>query len=165
MRRPSFGAWVLAFTWCAWAAFAGALLQLEAGGWAPDLVLLLLASVVAARGRRAHLGLAACAACARSALSMTSPLVLLSAMVLAFLAARAVASVLDREGFLGRVGIAGAAALTFHGWRALACASRGEPAALEGLAGPVLVTTLLAPVLLPVLVRLPGLRPFTGRRA
>lgn len=165
MRRPSFGAWVLAFAWCGWAAFAGALLEEEAGGWAPDLLLLIVAAVVTARGRRAHLGLAACAACARSALSLTAPLVLLSATALAFLAARGVAGVLDREGLLGRLGIAGAAALTFHGWRALACASRGEPGAFEGLVGPVLVTTVLAPLLLPVLVRLPGLRPFTGRRA
>ena len=51
-----------------------------------------------------------------------------------------------------------------HGWRAVASLSRGEPDALQGLFGPLLTTVLLAPLLMPALAGLPGLRPFTGER-
>ena len=164
MRRLSLFAWLLAFAWCSWASMGAAALDGLLGGWGPDLVLLLLAGVVAARGRRAHLGLAVCAACARSALDVTAPTVVLAATLLAFLAARLTASVLDRNGPLGRLGIAAAAAVTFHGWRAVASLSRGEPDAVQGLFGPLLTTVLLAPLLMPALAGLPGLRPFTGER-
>ena len=58
--------------------------------------------------------------------------------------------------------------LQLYGYRAFADEPDPRPLpeadALQGLLGPLLTTVLLAPLLMPALAGLPGLRPFTGER-
>ena len=162
-------AWLLFLAWVTW----GFALQGWLGGgsrWMPDLGLVLALSLLARLDARGAPLLALCVALARASLSSEPAVALLagaSGVVLLALAAR---SVVELTGPLWRAAVAGALVFVFDAWlmavhhvraRDLAGGLPFDPIAILPAA---LTSALLALVLGPALVHLPGLSPLRSRR-
>lgn len=170
MRSGSKVAWLLCFAWCAWLTAGQNLLRPILGLWTPDLALVLIAGLVLRSGRRASIGLVYCLVAARLGTSLEPPAALAAGGWLAFLLARGVAAMMDRDQVPARAGAAFGAALILGVWLALASAARlgggpvlpEQPVLWELLLQAVIgaaATGICAVFLGSLFVHLPGLAP------
>ncbi len=171
-RRPwqRVAGWTLFFVWAvSLAGLQGIATRHATSAWFPD-VALVFAVVVLARCEVGDLvRLALLTAFARAATSGEPPIVLLTGMLGALLVALAVRGALELSGPVGRTLAAALAAGTFQAWIVIARDARAVEhsidfgAALHTALPVAIASALLAMVLGPLLVRLPGLTPLWSR--
>lgn len=139
-----------------------------AARWIPDLLLVLVASVVARLESTDAPWLAVCAALARASVASEPPVALLAGFLGVIAIALMVRSVVEITGPLWRAVIAAGMVLVFDGWLVCVHRARLPDAALSisVLAGAsVAVSSAVLAVLAgPMLARLPGLTPLRRRR-
>lgn len=156
--------------WAVWLAGIQGWLVAEspAARWIPDLLLVLVASVVARLESADAPWLALCAALARASVAPEPPVALLAGFLGIIAIALSVRSVVEITGPLWRALVAAAMVLALDGW--LVCVHRvrvpESSLSLSIFAGVsvALSSGVLALLLGPLFARLPGLTPLRRRR-
>jgi len=171
-RRPGqrLVGWTLFFVWAmSLAGLQGLLTRHSAGSFIPDAALV-LSVVVLARAEAGDLGLIVLlTAFARAATSGEPPLVLLTGILGALLAALLLRGAFELSGPLGRTLGTLAAAGFFQAFVLIASDARGAGSTIDfvgafGSAIPVAIASAIAALVLgPLLARLPGLTPLWSR--
>ena len=168
-------AWALFLVWAAWLhALHSAWSSGAAAAWIPDLGLV-FALVLAAHMEAADvLGCALAAAFVRSAFAGEPPIALASGMLLVMLLALAARSMVELTSAVSRALSCGVLVFVFDAWLYLVHCVRDldplqtsgvpMPSALWSATAAAFSSAMLALVLGPLLVRLPGLSPLRRRR-
>jgi hypothetical protein len=168
-------AWFLFLVWAAWLhALHSAWSSGAAAAWIPDLGLVFALVLAAHMEANDVLACALAAAFVRSAFAGEPPIATLSGMLLVMLLALAARSMVELTGAVTRALSCGVLVFVFDAWLCLVHRVRDlEPALASGVAVPSALwaataaafsSAMLALVLGPLFVRLPGLSPLRRRR-